>query len=102
MGYRISYENGLEKTPLRSRERSKKLAILKWCPFVIAAGFLIACIFSYRFRQLLLPGNKAVTEAAITELVDSVREGEEFGEAITTFCRQIIKNSSYHETASFD
>lgn len=38
----------------------------------------------------LLPGDPAVTEAALTEMIEKLHQGEAFGEAVTVFCKEII------------
>ena len=44
-------------------------------------------------REFIIPGNPGITEAAFINLVTDLREGEKFGDAITTFCREIIDNN---------
>ena len=51
--------------------------------------FLAITIYSGGLSWLL-PGDPAVTEAALTEMIDRLRQGEAFGEAVTVFCKEII------------
>ena len=44
-------------------------------------------------RYFLLPGNGAVTEVAIRNLMESLQDGSSFGEAVTAFCFEIINNA---------
>jgi len=92
MGYRISYENGGVRTRISPQKTVGRKRLMVWGA-ILAVAILAVCLHqSSSFRRLLLPGNKAVTEAAVTELVESVQRGEPFEDAITTFCRQIIEN----------
>jgi hypothetical protein len=42
------------------------------------------------FRDLLLPGDEQVTSAALEGMVSDLRSGEPIGEAVETFCREIL------------
>ena len=93
MGYRISYEKGAEKTYIRKREkrvsRSHVVPIVMTL-FVIAA---LLCIKNTEIRQMLLPGDGAVTEEAINNLIHSVQNGSALGDAITAFCQEILQSA---------
>ena len=93
LGYRIAYERGEVKTfhSVDKKKRGKK--IFRWAVLIAMVLFIFTCINSRDFRKMLLPGNKDVTEAAVVELVEAIRTGERFEEAITTFCREIIINA---------
>lgn len=41
-------------------------------------------------RAMLIPGDEEITSAAWNELVEDLQEGESFGAAFETFCREII------------
>ena len=92
MGYRISYENGGIRTRISPPKNIGRKRFLFFGAVFALAIFMIAFHQSSRVRRFFLPGNKAVTEAAVTELVESVQRGEHFEDAITAFCKQIIDN----------
>ena len=90
MAYVIQYQNkGNKKYPRRIRNHKI------WFPFL----FFIITIFSvtvisvsYGGFKWLLPGDPDVTAFAFEEFVDSLSMGEPFGEAVTAFCREIIRS----------
>lgn len=64
--------------------------------FIIAVCVVAMSIFLLRtpqVRDYLTPGDKAVTKAALTEMVQDLREGENVTEALTAFCREIISHA---------
>ena len=93
MGYKIEYGN-------RGRMRFCKPArkpLPKWC---VAAGclalVLAAAAFGWQSEQVmefLLPGDAAVTAAALQPLLSELRSGEGLREAVTAFCTEILENS---------
>lgn len=94
MGYRISYENGGKRTEIPNKDLLNKNKIVKWAIFSVSIIMIIIVLQVSTIRRFLLPGNGAVTEAAIIDLVASIQEGETVGQAVTTFCRQIIENAA--------
>ena len=38
----------------------------------------------------LLPGDPVVTEFALQEMIDRLRDGEGLGQAVATFCREVV------------
>lgn len=45
-----------------------------------------------RLRQVLLPGEETLTEAAFQDMMGDIRAGETLGDALTAFCREIVEN----------
>lgn len=43
-------------------------------------------------RTFLLPGDPTANEQAVSSLIQDLRAGEAFADALTVFCRQIIEN----------
>jgi len=43
-----------------------------------------------KLEQWLIPGNPQVAKAAFSLMLDDLRDGESLGEAVTTFCNEII------------
>ena len=41
-------------------------------------------------RDLLLPGNEDVTAAALESMVTDLRDGEAIGQAVESFCKEIL------------
>ena len=93
MGYKISYENGGAKTENITKQKfPRKQNVFRLGVFIVTAIFLILLHQSKSFRRFFIPGNPEVTEAAVVEFVESVRQGNRFEDAITAFCQQIIDN----------
>ena len=90
MGYRITYKRGImEKKTFRDRR-------IKWKS--VAVTLLVLCLVGALafpggrlwLRDILLPGDADITAAALGSLVENLSAGEPVGEAVQTFCREII------------
>ena len=95
MGYTIQYGQTLLKEEIKepcSKLNNKLIPILLITSCTIAA-FLIYAKADF-LRDIILPGNADVTEAALGHLAENLRSGETFGSAITAFCREIIINAN--------
>lgn len=93
MGYRIEYRS---HGKVHFHKRIGK-PIPKWC-VVTACGCLVLaalviCWQNEQLRNLLLPGDTEVTAKALQELVNDLRNGAEFGDAVTAFCIEVIENA---------
>ena len=90
MGYRITYENGvIRKQMLRVR----RLRWKRWGAGVAAAGLAVALMLPAGrlwIRDLLLPGDEEITAAALESMVSDLQAGEPMGEALETFCKEIL------------
>ena len=90
MGYRITYENGvIRKQTLKKRRIMWK----RWSVGTVTAILAIALMVPQGrswFRDLLLPGDEEVTAAALEGMVSDLRDGQSIGEALETFCKEII------------
>ena len=88
VGYRIEYGKTAEKFQIVDRKK-------KPFPVAVVAGLMILATLMIPksrevVRDLILPGDGAVTAAAIETLVDGLRAGESLGDAVTVFCQEII------------
>ena len=96
MSYSIKYDTSpsmkhYEKNVVTTKR--KKVLIASG---VIGAAILIA-LYIAPIRRLLLPGDPMITERAIVKAVDELQAGEGLGEAITTFCREVIESDLRNE-----
>ena len=90
MGYRVEYE---EERACRGTQKSRR-------GWLVMAGmwFLIFLLLVTLFwpagadvlRECLIPGDAAVTAAALEDLARDVRGGTGLGEALKTFCQAIL------------
>ena len=77
MGYRIVY--GKDKRKPINRKKLLTMAM------IIGIFILAAAWFDSSLQQL--------PEAALENMVDAVQNGEALGDAITTFCREIVDSA---------
>lgn len=87
MAYRIVY--GPEPKP--KREGSKRWIALLCVAVLLIGLFLTGADESV--KRWLLPGDPEETAAALDNLVQGIREGENLGEAVGAFCREIVENA---------
>lgn len=88
LGYRIEYEQTNRK--LHDIEKKKfRLPIMAVCGVVLVGMLLIP-----KGREVLwdwiLPGDSAVTTAALEGLAENLRVGNSFDDAVMVFCQEII------------
>lgn len=88
MGYRIEYDSSRKHKFYTSR--SKRVPL--WLVAVILTASLFS-IFGNNLKDLLLPGDPQITGAALNSLVEDLRSGEDFADAVTAFCTLVIENA---------
>lgn len=96
MGYRVEYPSGT-KVPVGKKKSSKTLplTVLFFPLFLLLAGKFWhqgATIL----RDALLPGDAAVTAAALQDLTAALKTGEPFVSALADFCRQVIQGAGIY------
>ena len=90
MGYRITYDNGA------IRKQTVRIRRIKWKRWSAGAvGIVLAVSLMVPqgrlwLRDLLLPGNEDVTAAALESMVTDLRDGEPIGQAVESFCKEIL------------
>lgn len=91
MSYQIQYETDKqERYPMvTKRKDSSKLWIR-----IATVAFFVTLLSVPSIRDFLIPGDADVTKAAFGQMIDNIREGDSLGEAVTTFCREIIANGN--------
>ncbi len=94
MGYKIVYG------PEKKENESKKTSLLKLQ--ALSAAFLlffVLCVHSSwpagseKLQELFLPGDKNQTGAAFETLVENLQDGEDFTEAVTVFCQDLLEQT---------
>ena len=94
MAYRIDYG-----TPIRNtRAELRKNRIFSWITIICVLILVISAIAVKQqglpwVETYLLPGDPAVTAAALDALAEDLRTGESLTQAISTFCREIMENA---------
>ena len=94
MAYRISYGQDMKMERL-ARKRPGKL-ILWILAAVLVVGFRLSPLYDAA-KVWLLPGDSAVTAAALSDMTERIEAGENFVDAFTCFCMEIIENAEVPE-----
>ena len=93
MGYRIDY--GPVKKVRGIEKRTSRLAVLTGMFLLLFVA--LVCSFwpegTAVLRDWLLPGDPAVTAAAIDGLTESLRTGGELSDSLRAFCVQILEGA---------
>lgn len=96
MGYRIDYPKGV-KVPPKGTHASKTpfLTFLFFLLFLLLTG---SCWHqgANALKELLLPGDAAVTAAALQDLTSALKTGEPFADAFADFCHQVIQGAGIY------
>lgn len=94
MSYRVEYaSSGIKRKQIRQR-RDRTLLLTGVCFLIfllIAGGFWPRG--AQVLRNMLLPGDSAVTAAAWAELTRELHAGAPLGSAVENFCREIFANA---------
>ena len=89
MGYYIQYEQGstrkIKIPDCISGFDSKSIFRI-----MIAIVFVFFVIMGAYYGDCFIPGDKEVTKAAFTDMVEELENGESMQNAITTFCREVL------------
>lgn len=94
MGYVIQYEPELNhKYKMRSAVRiSKRFAI----GISLCAVLIVLCLYQPTRQWLwefIVPGDEQVTQSAFSQMLRSLQDGEQVGDAVTAFCVEILENA---------
>ncbi len=81
MAYRIDYPG-----------RRKKRRFPYWI-FLILAFVVLLAVPKDDLEYWLLPGNPEVTAQALSELVRTLRQGTNAGQAVAAFCGSILRGA---------
>lgn len=94
MGYRITYENG---TIRKKTVRTWRIHWKRWSVAMASVALALMLILPggrLAIRDLLLPGDEAVTAAALEGMIEDIQDGDSVGEALETFCREILTHGA--------
>lgn len=96
MSYRIDYPQS-GKTPFHKKRSS---AVPLFTAFFFLLFLLLTSLFwqqgAQTLREILLPGDAAVTAAALQELTFALKTGESFSGAFSDFCLQVMQGANLH------
>lgn len=93
MAYVIQYSpESSDKYPQIKKHNSPKMGGLFLLLIILAAA--IWCHL-YGIPDFLIPGDPVVTKSAAATMITNLQEGVKVGDAITTFCQQILHGAGY-------
>lgn len=95
MGYRVDYQP-VKKVRGAERRRSRVLALTGLCLIVFL--ILVNSVWPQGMellRELLIPGDTAVTVAALEDLASELGAGEALSGALENFCRRILVEAGF-------
>lgn len=95
MGYRIIYNpEQYQKYPMAKKHERSASWILTAAIVIAAAALLIHPEIRIAIKHWLLPGDPAVTDAALNGLIENVRAGEGVTRSIAAFCQEIFNGAA--------
>lgn len=92
MSYQVVYPGGQEKQP----KKKPTAFVLMLCGCILAFVLLTARFWpegAQAMQKLLLPGDAAVTAAALEDFAGELQAGEQLSGALENFCRSILENA---------
>lgn len=98
MAYQINYGAPQPKEYKRGLRKTRVKLVAVGVLFLLVLG--IRLVFpgtGKKLREFLLPGMTGETVAAFQVMVEDVRTGTSFEDAVTAFCREIIANAKLPE-----
>lgn len=94
MAYRIDYGfAGNQRKPLHRKLYTPVIKTALVVLVLLAGAVAIKVIGLTWVQDVLLPGDPAVTAAALQNMTDGLRSGDSLLDAVTAFCREIVANA---------
>lgn len=95
MGYRIDYGQPSDrKYPVLSSRRPLPALLCGALALFVLLTSLYWPEGREALRDLLIPGDAAVTAEAFAAMLENVRAGEDVQDAVTVFCREILEHGT--------
>lgn len=94
MGYRIDYDKGTSNFEIRKETPWRFPVLVTVCfgLFILLSSFLWPEGMEF-IREIAIPGDNAVTVRAFEQLTNDLRSGASMTDAVTAFCREVIRNA---------
>lgn len=93
MSYRIEYNTMEVKQEKQRKQKGKQWILGLICMAGIMTGMYV-CGMEDSIKEILLPGDAKVTEAAFSDMVEDIRQGESAVTAFAGFCQEIIDHGA--------
>ena len=92
MGYRVYYSPEDNKKYPKTNKHGNDRYLGYFAVVIAAVITLTVPRLRSNLRKWLIPGDEAVTREVFSQMVEDVRDGESVGEAVITFCQEILDN----------
>lgn len=92
MAYEIRYDT--IGAPSVQKKRYNKVLIGASVLLLVAGAMAVKSTWLPWVQDYLLPGDPAVTAAALEEMVEDLKEGQGIVSAFRAFCREILAHAS--------
>lgn len=89
VSYRVIYGSAKAKKQSRANRKLGAAIALAICTVCLAAVLKFTG-FADKIADQLLPGDAEVTRSAFSGMVEQLRAGQTFADAVTVFCREVI------------
>ena len=92
MGYKIVY--GTDSMQVASASESGGRLRLMTAACLLVFCMLVRCFWpegTGLLREIILPGEPTATEQAFDRMLEDLRLGESLGDAVTVFCKDVIR-----------
>ena len=96
MGYKIRYDAFMPKAGIYKYNQRKKRIVKFIITGIFVFGLLVPAYRNGFLKELLIPGNSAVTQQAIENMVVNIKEGTTIQDAIVAFCEEVIENEKLY------
>ena len=89
MSYIVSYEPDLDhRYPVKEAPR-KQLPVKKILLLIFVCGAIYGFV-RFGLTRYLVPGDPEITEAAFSNMLTLIKEGETVNTAVTTFIQEVV------------
>ena len=97
MGYTVEYSPQQRKK--YPPKKDLKALIRKYAYTALTLAAALALILLHRrgiLREVLIPGDADVTQAAAEKMMESLRQGDSLHQSLRVFCRDILMNGQVY------
>ena len=97
MGYQVEYSPGQRKRyPLKKDRKIVRTKIIYTVFGCVAVLLLYSLHRTGVLREILIPGDADVTQAAAKEMIGKISRGENIRETLQAFCVDILINAQIY------
>ena len=92
MGYRVEYDISGKRVFVNTDKEKRRKRLRQILCVLSVMVVLVHGIVDRWIWDFLFPGYNESTKVAAENMIAQIREGEPVGDAVTTFCKEIIRN----------